>query len=84
MSLCGPAYCLSRAGTSAESSRSEGNTWDGGGDGPPELTTTDPSTAEARRAADATLPRTSSLAPSGSAPGARMTPVDEGASEEQS
>ncbi|MFC8591642.1 sigma-70 family RNA polymerase sigma factor [Streptomyces atroolivaceus] len=67
----------------AESSRSEGNTWDGGGDGSPEFTTTDPSTAEARRAADATLPRTSFLAPSGSAPGARMTPVDDGPPEEQ-
>ncbi|MEU9360798.1 sigma-70 family RNA polymerase sigma factor [Streptomyces sp. NPDC048301] len=59
----------------AESSRSEGNTWDGGSAGPPAFTTTDPSTAEARRAADATLPRTSFLATSGTAPGARMTAV---------
>ncbi|MFH9617551.1 sigma-70 family RNA polymerase sigma factor [Streptomyces pratensis] len=58
----------------AESSRSEGNTWDDGGGGPPEYTTTDPSTAEARRAADATLPTTTFLTPSGTAPGARMTP----------
>ncbi|MFB4422332.1 sigma-70 family RNA polymerase sigma factor [Streptomyces sp. QL37] len=61
----------------AESSRSEGNTWDGGNGASPVFTTTDPSTAEARRAADATLPRTSFLAPSGSAPGARMAPVGE-------
>ncbi|WP_405665160.1 sigma-70 family RNA polymerase sigma factor [Streptomyces sp. NBC_01166] len=61
----------------AESSRSEGNTWDGGSGGAPVFTTTDPSTAEARRAADATLPRTSFLRTSGSAPGARMAPVGE-------
>jgi len=59
----------------AASSRSEGNTWDDGSGGPPVFTTTDPSTAEAPRAADAALPRTSFLVPSGAAPGARMVPV---------
>ncbi|MFD6278728.1 sigma-70 family RNA polymerase sigma factor [Streptomyces sp. NPDC060209] len=57
----------------AESSRSEGNTWNGASDGTSMFTTTDPSTAEAPRAADATLPRTSFLTPSGTAPGARMS-----------
>ncbi|WP_327329695.1 sigma-70 family RNA polymerase sigma factor [Streptomyces sp. NBC_01208] len=56
----------------ADSARSEGNTWDGGA--APVFTTTDPSTAEAARAADATLPRTAFLTSSGTAPGARMTP----------
>ncbi|WP_406464229.1 sigma-70 family RNA polymerase sigma factor [Streptomyces sp. NBC_00111] len=60
----------------SDASRSDGNSWDGGG-GAPEFITTDPSTAEAGRAVDATLPRTAFLTPSGTAPGARMTPVGE-------
>ncbi|MFF4162185.1 sigma-70 family RNA polymerase sigma factor [Streptomyces sp. NPDC001741] len=59
----------------AESSRSDGNTWDGEGGGASMFTTTDPSTAEGARPADATLPRTAFLTPTGSAPGARMTPA---------
>ncbi|MET8440238.1 hypothetical protein ABZV28_04965 [Streptomyces sp. NPDC004981] len=59
----------------ADSARSEGNTWDGGA--APVFTTTDPSTAEAARAADATLPRTAFLTSSGTAPGARMAPRED-------
>ncbi|MFF5895028.1 sigma-70 family RNA polymerase sigma factor [Streptomyces argenteolus] len=60
----------------ADSARSQGNTWDGDGGGASMFATTDPSTAEAARPADASLPRTDFLTPSGSAPGARMEPVD--------
>ncbi|MFD4692425.1 sigma-70 family RNA polymerase sigma factor [Streptomyces sp. NPDC058463] len=56
----------------ADSARSEGNTWDGGGGSPSMFTTTDPSTAESPRTADAALPRTSFLDPAGRQPGARM------------
>ncbi|WP_405811605.1 sigma-70 family RNA polymerase sigma factor [Streptomyces sp. NBC_01520] len=56
----------------ADSARSEGNTWDGGGGSPSMFATTDPATAESPRSADAALPRTSFLAPAGQQPGARM------------